>query len=65
MLDLSPKWWTRIGRCRASSLPHDTNWFRIVALSLDDYAAELVYISGRAYDAWRELLAVMRLATVG
>ena len=65
MLDLSPIWWIRIGRCRASSLPHDINWFQIVALSLDDYAAELVYISGRAYDDWRELSAVMRLATVG
>jgi hypothetical protein len=65
MLDLSPMWWSRIGRCRASSLPHDINWFRIAALSLDDYSAGLVYMAGVAHDAWRELSAAMRLANVG
>jgi hypothetical protein len=46
-------------------VPHDINRFRIAALSLDDYSAGLVYMAGLAHDAWRELLAAMRLANVG
>jgi len=34
-----------------ATTPHDINRFRIAALSLDDYAAGLAYMTGLAHDA--------------
>ena len=34
-----------------ATTPHDITRFRIAALSLDDYAAGLVYMAGLAHDA--------------
>jgi hypothetical protein len=42
--------WSLRGPHHVTATPHDINRFRIAALSLDDYAAGLVYMAGLDHD---------------